>query len=85
MCLSVPAKIVSMEGFVATVDVAGNTREADVSMIEDARVGDYVLLHAGFAIGRYSEEDALETLALWREMAGVPEDDIAPGQGRDAG
>jgi len=85
MCLSVPAKIVSMEGSVATVDVAGNTREADVTMIEEARVGDYVLLHAGFAIGKYDHDDALETLALWREMAGVREDDLAPRKGKDAG
>ena len=84
MCLSVPAKIVSMEGSVATVDVAGNTREADVSMIEDARVGEYVLLHAGFAIGRYSEEDALSTLALWREIGEALEENLGPGQGRDA-
>ena len=69
MCLSVPAKIVSIEGTKATVDVAGNTCEADVTMIEDARVGDYVLLHAGFAIGKYDHEDALKTLAFWREIA----------------
>ena len=69
MCLSVPAKIVSIDGPVATVDVAGNTREADITMIEGARVGDYVLLHAGFAIGRYDQEDALKTLAFWREIA----------------
>ncbi len=71
MCLSVPAKIVSIEGTKATVDVAGNTCEADVTMIEDARVGDYVLLHAGFAIGKYDHEDALKTLALWREISGA--------------
>jgi hydrogenase expression/formation protein HypC len=78
MCLSVPAKVVSLEGTTATVDVAGNTREADVSMIEGARVGDWVLLHAGFAIGRYSEEEALKTLALWREMATAREEDLGP-------
>ena len=71
MCLSVPAKIVSIKDRLAVVDVAGNTREADVSLIENAAVGDYVLLHAGFAIGRYDEEDALKTLALWRELAGA--------------
>jgi len=85
MCLSVPAKIVSLEGAIATVDVAGNTREADVSMIEDASIGDYVLLHAGFAIGKYDHEDALETLELWREMAAAREDDLAPREGKDAG
>ncbi|MHC5057539.1 MAG: HypC/HybG/HupF family hydrogenase formation chaperone [Planctomycetota bacterium] len=84
MCLSVPAKIVSIAGTTATVDVAGNTREADITMIEDARVGEYVLLHAGFAIGRYSEADALKTLALWREMGEAREEDLGPrGAPRD--
>jgi hydrogenase expression/formation protein HypC len=78
MCLSVPAKIVSIEGTTATVDVAGNTREADITMIEGARVGDYVLLHAGFAIGKYDHEDALKTLALWRELTETgPSEDSA--------
>ncbi len=81
MCLSVPAKIVSLDGTTAVVDVAGNTREADVTMIEDARVGEWVLLHAGFAIGRYSEEDALATLALWREMGAAREEDLGPRDG----
>jgi hydrogenase expression/formation protein HypC len=84
MCLSVPAKIVSLEGATAVVDVAGNTREADVTMIEDARVGEWVLLHAGFAIGRYSEEDALKTLALWQEMGKAREEELGPrGASRD--
>ena len=88
MCLSVPAKIVSLEGTTAAVDVAGNTREADVSMIEGARVGDYVLLHAGFAIGRYDHDDAVETLAFWRELAEAREEDLGarggPGVRKDA-
>ena len=73
MCLAVPARVVSMEGSSAMVDVAGNRREADLSLLEDVRPGDYVLVHAGFAIGRYDEEEARATLALWREMAELAE------------
>ena len=76
MCLSIPARIVSLDGGQAVVDVAGNRREADVSLVEDARVGDYVLVHAGFAIGKYDEEDALRTLALWREMGEAERGDL---------
>ena len=68
MCLSIPARITALEGTTATVDVAGNTRRADVTMIEDPSVGDYVLLHAGFGIQRVDEEEAHETLRLLREI-----------------
>ena len=69
MCLSIPAKIVSIEGSLATVDVMGNRREADVSLVEEPKVGDYVLVHAGFAIEKMSQEDAAESLRLWEEIA----------------
>jgi len=66
---SIPAKIVSIEGSLATVDVMGNRREADVSLVEEPKVGDYVLVHAGFAIEKMSQEDAAESLRLWEEIA----------------
>lgn len=69
MCLSVPARVVSLEGDTAIVDVAGNRREADVSLLEGVKPGDYVLLHAGFAIGVYDQAEAEETLSLLRELA----------------
>lgn len=71
MCLSVPARIVELRGRLATVDVMGNRREADVSLVDDPQVGDYVLVHAGFAIEKMSPEDAAESLRLWEEMARV--------------
>jgi len=67
MCLSIPAKIESIEGDMATVSVGGATYRASLVMIEDAHPGDYVLLHTGFAIQKLSEEEAEETLRLFGE------------------
>lgn len=60
MCLAIPAKIVELHGENAVVDVQGVRRAAIVTFIEDPAIGDYVLLHAGFAIRKWSEEDARE-------------------------
>jgi len=69
VCLSVPAKIVKLTGRLAMVDVMGNRREADVSLVDEPQVGDYVLLHAGFAIEKMTAEDAAESLKIWEELA----------------
>ena len=71
MCLSIPARIVAIDGVVATVDVMGNQREADLTLVEDPEVGDYVLLHAGFAIEKMAAEDAAESLRIWEELGNV--------------
>jgi hydrogenase expression/formation protein HypC len=68
MCLSIPAKIVSIDGSMAEVSAGGAIFKAGLHLLEDARVGDYILLHAGFAIQKISEEDAAETLRLFEEM-----------------
>ena len=75
MCLSIPAKIVALEGNAATVDVMGNRREADVSLVEEPQLGDYVLVHAGFAIEKMTAEDAAESLKLWEEIASLEEEE----------
>jgi hydrogenase expression/formation protein HypC len=68
MCLAVPMKVVSIEGEVAIAEIDGVKREASLMMLnEDVNIGDYVLIHAGFAISRLDEEEALETLAIMRE------------------
>ena len=64
MCLAVPVKIVEMEGNRGTVDFAGNRRTASLVLVPEVKVGDYVLLHAGFAITVLEEADALESLEL---------------------
>jgi hydrogenase expression/formation protein HypC len=68
MCLSVPARIVSINGNIAEVSVGGTLFGAGLHMIADARVGDYILLHAGFAIQKISEKEAADTIKLFEEM-----------------
>ncbi|NIM02981.1 HypC/HybG/HupF family hydrogenase formation chaperone [bacterium] len=69
MCLAIPAKILKIEDNLAQVDMAGVRRQADVRMVNNVRVGEYVLIHAGFAIEKIGEKEAEETLKLLREMA----------------
>lgn len=68
MCLAVPARITEINGHRAKVDMAGVMYEASVMMLPDARVGDYVIVHAGFAIEKLDEEEALRTLELFKMM-----------------
>jgi len=68
MCLAVPAKIIEINGAVARVEMEGNVRETSLALLGDARVGDYVMIHAGFAISKYEPEEARQTLELLREM-----------------
>lgn len=67
MCLAVPGKIVSISDELAVVDFGGVQRQTNVSLVE-AKVGDYVIVHAGFAIQIVDEEDAKETIKLWEEL-----------------
>ena len=68
MCVAVPARVVEKHGGMATVEIEGNRLRADISMVPEAEVGDYVMLHAGFAISKYTQAEAEETLALLREI-----------------
>jgi hydrogenase expression/formation protein HypC len=68
MCLAVPAKIVSLDGTSAVIETEGVRREASVALLSDVRVGDYVLLHAGFAIQKWSQEDVSEWRQIVEEM-----------------
>lgn len=68
MCLSVPARILQIDGTRALVDIRGNRVETDLRLIESPKVGDYVLVHAGFAIEKLSQQDALQTLDLLKEL-----------------
>lgn len=67
MCLAVPGRIMSIHGQNATIDFGGVQREANVSLVEP-KVGDYVVVHAGFAIQVVDEEEARETIKLWEEL-----------------
>ena len=67
MCLAVPAKILAIiNGTSALIDLGGTQREASLMLLEDAAVGDWVIVHAGFAIEKLTEEDAQQTFDLLR-------------------
>jgi hydrogenase expression/formation protein HypC len=68
MCLAIPAKVVEVHGDTAEVDFgAGTMREVNVSLVE-AKIGEYVIVHAGYAIEVLDQKAAEETLALWNEI-----------------
>ena len=69
MCLAVPALVRKVEGTSAVVEVGGVSRTVSVTLTPEARAGDYVLVHAGFAIGIVDAEEAQETPRLLGEMA----------------
>jgi hydrogenase expression/formation protein HypC len=79
MCLGVPGKIVAVEdGFMrmGTVDFDGSTLEVCLAYVPEAAVGDYVLVHAGFALAQLDEEQAAETLDALRQL-----DELAQSEG----
>lgn len=70
MCLAIPSKIVQIDDSnMAVIDVDGVRRQASLLLLEEARVGDWVIVHAGFAIQKLDETAALETLELLRSAA----------------
>ena len=86
MCLAIPGKISSLHDNVgvpmAKVDFGGITREACLAYVPDARIGDYVLVHVGFAISKVDEEEAARTYQYLSEMDQLAE--LQDGEG-DAG
>jgi hydrogenase expression/formation protein HypC len=68
MCLSVPAKVLSIEGDMAKVAVGETICNASLQIVEDIQVGDYILLHTGFALQKLSREEAEETFRLFEEL-----------------
>ena len=68
MCLAIPSKIMSIKDSIAEVNVAGTVIKASLLLLPEAGVGDYVLIHAGFAIQLLDEAEAIETLKLWEEI-----------------
>ena len=71
MCLAIPLQIIEINGNVAVGEALGMRREIRVDFIPEPRLGDYVIVHAGFAIERLGEAQALEDLEAWKEMRDV--------------
>ena len=68
MCLAVPLKLISIDGNNAVGEALGATREIRVDFIPEPRLGEYVIVHAGFAIERLPEGQALEDIQAWEEV-----------------
>lgn len=73
MCLAIPARIISIQDQDAQIDVGGVQRRIGIMLTPQVKVGDYVLVHAGFSIGIVDPAEAEETLALFKELADVSE------------
>jgi hydrogenase expression/formation protein HypC len=71
MCLAVPGKIVEMKEGIGVIDVRGNRLRAGLALVPEASVGDWVLIHAGFAITVITPDDAAETNALLDQIEGL--------------
>lgn len=68
MCLAVPMKLEAIDGEIGTVDIGGVKRNVGLTLIEEPKVGDYLLVHAGFAIQKIDEDEAAETIKLLKEL-----------------
>jgi hydrogenase expression/formation protein HypC len=73
MCLAIPVRIVSIDGDEAETEIAGVRRRVSIALTPEAKLGDYVLLHTGYAIGIVDEAEAEETLKLLEEIASLSE------------
>ena len=80
MCLAIPSQVVEIKNSIATLDVDGVKREASLLLLEDVRVGDYVIVHAGFAIHKIDETVARDTLKILREAAELVEREEGKGE-----
>lgn len=74
MCLAVPSKIIEIQDTLAKVEVDGVVRETSLMLLEDAKIGDYVIVHAGFAISKVDEAAALQTLEDMRNILAAGSD-----------
>jgi hydrogenase expression/formation protein HypC len=77
MCLAIPGKIVEIvdeENRIAKVDVGGVKRNVNIGMLDDASLGDYVLIHVGFAMSKIDEKEAEETLRLLQDLGSYEEE-----------
>jgi hydrogenase expression/formation protein HypC len=80
MCLGIPAQIVGFvdrEAGLATAEISGVRRTVSVALLEDPEVGDWVLVHVGFALARIDEEQARETIVLLEQMGRAYEQELA--------
>ncbi len=74
MCVAIPARVKSIKGVTAEVDIGGVSREINVQLTPDVKAEDFVLVHAGFAIHVIDEQEARETMRLFEELGALEDD-----------
>jgi hydrogenase expression/formation protein HypC len=84
MCLGIPGQVVALDSrnglAMGTVDFGGIRKEVCLAYVPEAGLGDYVIVHVGFAITRLDEQEAQRTLAVLRAMSGVLEAELGPAE-----
>lgn len=68
MCLAIPMKVIKIDGEFGDAELGGIIRKVNLQLLPLAKIGDYIIVHAGFAIQRLDEEEAEKTLSILREM-----------------
>ncbi len=72
MCVAIPGEVVQIDGNTARVEISGSVVPARIDLLsDDVKVGDYLLVHAGFAINKVDKQEAEEVRALWAELGGA--------------
>ena len=79
MCLAIPSKIISIKDGMGTIDVDGVTRTCSLLLLENPQVGEWVIVHAGFALHKIDETAAMESLSILKEAAALAEQNKNPG------
>jgi hydrogenase expression/formation protein HypC len=75
MCLAIPGKIINIEGTTSYVEFGSIKRKVDLRLLSDVAIGDYVMVHAGFAIEKLDKEEAIKTLSLFNDIT-IPFDEL---------
>jgi len=71
MCLAIPMKLIKIEGNKGIVELSGVKKEVSLDLLKEVKLGDYLIIHAGFAIEKLNEEEAKKTLEIWEEIANI--------------
>ncbi|MEJ2307294.1 MAG: HypC/HybG/HupF family hydrogenase formation chaperone [candidate division WOR-3 bacterium] len=71
MCLAIPMKLIKIEGNKGVVELSGIQKEVSLNLLTNVKVGDYLIIHAGFALEKLNEKEAKETLSIWEEIGNL--------------